>query len=260
MPDASAIRDLYDRYERRPSMIDGMVREETERTLRFVSRGEGPGVVLHSNLDEPSAEAAIKAEVDRFRDAGQTFEWKLHDYDQPSDLRGRLERFGFVAQPEEVLVAIDLIRPLPEAPSGVAVRLVPDVDGLDDVHRIRTAAFGRGQAWQRDALHEEMSRAPEALRVYVASIDGQPAAAGWVRLLPESPFATLWGGGTVPGLRRRGAYRALVARRLLEARERGHRYALVDAGPASLPVLERLGFTRVARMTPMMWHSRIPRS
>ncbi len=249
-----AIRELYDRHERRPVVIDGMAREETSRTLRFVNLGRGPGVVIHSNLDEDSADEAIGAEVARFRDAGQAFEWKLHDYDEPSDLRRRLGRFGFVPQPEEVLVAFDLDGPLPATPSEVEVRSVADVAGLDTVHGIRSAAFGREQAWQREALREEFARAPEELRVFVAYVDGEPAAAGWSRLLPGSPFATLWGGGTVPARRRRGAYRALVARRLADARQRGYRQALVDAGPESLPILERLGFMRVARMTPMMWH------
>jgi hypothetical protein len=253
MTDADAIRELYDRFERRPAVIEGMLREETGHTLRFVNRGAGPGVVIHSALEPGCADEVIDGEIERFRRAGQPFEWKLHDYDAPGDLADRLRARGFVPEPDEVLVALDLEEPLPESPERIEVRLVESPADLDVVGRIRAAAFGRDAPWQMEALREEHARAPEALRVYVAFVDGQPAAAGWSRLLPGTPFASLWGGGTAPGLRRRGAYRGLVARRLAEARDRGYRHALVDAGPQSLPILERLGFIRIARMTPMVW-------
>lgn len=253
MIDAGSIRRLYDRHERRPDVIDGMVREATALTLRFVNVAGGPGLVLHSTLDEHTADAAIEAEVERFRAAAQPFEWKLHDHDAPTDLAQRLAASGFTPEPEEVLVALDLAGTLPEVPPAVEIREVTSPADFDMVRRIRAAAFGRDRDWQDAALRAEHERTPDALRIYVAFLDGAPAAAGWSRLVPGTPFATLWGGGTVPALRRRGAYRALVARRLDEARARGYRHALVDAGPESLPILKRLGFVAIARMTPMVW-------
>lgn len=256
MIDVRVLRELYDHHERRGARVAGMMREDTGRTVRFVNEGAGEGLVLHSTLDEGSADEAIAGEILRFRGAAQDVEWKLHDYDAPPDLRRRLLEHGFEAGPDEVLVAFDLSQPPPPVAGGIETRLLEDPAEFDVVHRVRLAAFGESRPWQVEALGEEHRRDPNALRVHVAYVDGEPAAAGWSRLGPHTPFATLWAGGTVPKHRRRGAYRTLVSARLAEARDRGYHHALVDAGPLSLPILERLGFVAVARMTPMLWRAR----
>jgi GNAT superfamily N-acetyltransferase len=61
---------------------------------------------------------------------------------------------------------------------------------------------------------------------------------------------TLWGGGTLPGWRGRGVFRALVAHRAALASARGFRYLQVDASPASRPIFRRLGFVELATTTP----------
>jgi GNAT superfamily N-acetyltransferase len=115
---------------------------------------------------------------------------------------------------------------------------------------VQVAAFGKGQRWLVEALREEQRADPETLRIYLAWCDGEPAAVGWARLRAGRRFASLWGGGTRPSMRRRGLYTALVATRVQEARARGHAHALVDAGPMSRPILEHLGFRELVRMHP----------
>jgi GNAT superfamily N-acetyltransferase len=66
----------------------------------------------------------------------------------------------------------------------------------------------------------------------------------------DSDFASLWGGGTVPDWRGRGVFRSLVAYRARLARERGYRYVQVDASDGSRPILQRLGFAKLAETTP----------
>jgi GNAT superfamily N-acetyltransferase len=68
----------------------------------------------------------------------------------------------------------------------------------------------------------------------------------------------MWGGGTLPAWRGRGIYRALVAYRAGLAAARGYRYLQVDASPDSRPILERLGFVRLARTTPYIWEPGAP--
>ena len=73
-------------------------------------------------------------------------------------------------------------------------------------------------------LAYELEHAPDHLSVYVAYADNVPVACGWIRFPEASPFASLWGGSTVPELRNRGLYTALLAVRVQEARARGWRY------------------------------------
>jgi hypothetical protein len=70
---------------------------------------------------------------------------------------------------------------------------------------------------------------------------------------PGTEFAGLWGGSTLAGWRRRGIYRALVARRAQLAMARGVRYLHVDASGNSRPILEQLGFVAVTTTTNYVW-------
>jgi GNAT superfamily N-acetyltransferase len=79
-----------------------------------------------------------------------------------------------------------------------------------------------------------------------------PVTAGRVEFHPGTDFASLWGGGTLPAWRGRGAFRSLVAHRAALASARGFRYLQVDASPESRPILHRLGFVELATTTPFM--------
>jgi len=77
--------------------------------------------------------------------------------------------------------------------------------------------------------------------------------AAWVRYVAGTPFATLWGGSILPGWRRRGVYRALVAYRARLAEVRGFTLLQVDASDDSRPILQRLGFVPVTTTTPYVY-------
>ena len=90
-----------------------------------------------------------------------------------------------------------------------------------------------------------MTVVPEAeqlVRCYVAYVDGEPvgSAGGTV----DGDALRFWEGSVLPAHRGRGVYRALVARRLLDARATTADFALVKAvDDTSAPILKRLGFT-----------------
>jgi hypothetical protein len=58
----------------------------------------------------------------------------------------------------------------------------------------------------------------------------------------------LLGGGVLPEARGRGCYQALVEARWDDAVERGTPALVVQAGAMSRPILERLGFQRIATL------------
>jgi GNAT superfamily N-acetyltransferase len=66
----------------------------------------------------------------------------------------------------------------------------------------------------------------------------------------NNPFASIWGGSTLPDYRGRGLYSALIAARLQEAEKRGYQYLTVDANPeTSMPILQKLGFVTIGYAT-----------
>jgi ribosomal protein S18 acetylase RimI-like enzyme len=224
----------------------------------------GGDMVVWSDLDETTADAAIAASIDYFRGRGRSFEWKHHGYDRPADLPDRLRAAGFVPDPEETVVAgrvdevLERLAGAP-APEGITVRhLREDPDGraadwagIGDLH---------SRVWDEDAsglireVSAEQAADPTAMSVHLAlADDGTVVCAAWTRFHAGTDFASLWGGSTLPAYRRRGIYRALVARRAGEAAERGFRYLQVDASSDSRPILERLGLHRLTSTTPFMW-------
>ena len=140
------------------------------------------------------------------------------------------------------------LRHLRDEPAGEAA----DWEGIRSLHET---------VWNEDAtglvreVSAERAADPSAMSVHLAvAADGAVVCAAWSRFHAGTDFASLWGGSTLPAYRRRGIYKALVARRAAEAAERGFRYLQVDASDDSRPILERLGLHRLTSTTPYMWH------
>jgi GNAT superfamily N-acetyltransferase len=216
---------------------------------------QGWSGVTWSQLDEGDADAVIAGQIAYFRDLGREFEWKLYDYDRPPDLGQRLAAAGLAAKDQETLMMAgltELSTDLPP-PAGVRLQRVTDEAGLASFVDVHERAFGRVSAGYRESLGTQLRVAPEATVLVVALAGDEPVSAARMECPPGTDFASLWGGGTVPGWRRRGIYRALVAYRAQIAATRGYRYLYVDALPTSRPILSRLGFTALARTTPYRW-------
>src|SRR3954447_4206894 len=99
----------------------------------------------------------------------------------------------------------------------------------------------------------ERHELPANAAAVVAFVDGKPVSSGRVDLDPDTEFAGLYGGVTLPEYRGRGLYRATVLKRAEIARERGYRWLFVDALPTSRPILERIGFTQLTITTPYVF-------
>jgi GNAT superfamily N-acetyltransferase len=213
-----------------------------------------------SSLDASNAAAAIAETVAHYAASGRRFEWKTYGYDTPADLPQRLLAAGFEAEDDESLVVGPVASVVAacagaEPPAGVKIRAVTDPASLDwaGIGRMHEAVWGRPAEHWVDALVSEVADDPAAISVYVADAGGEIVCAGWVRFTEGTEFASLWGGSTLAQWRRKGIYRAMVARRAELAAERGYAYLQVDASPDSRPILERLGLRVLTTTTPYVW-------
>lgn len=253
--DARRILASYDEQMRRDCPVGtAEVAERRARVTRVWSDGPGPrhACVLFSSLDDDTADDAIREEVAFARARGVSLEWKLYEHDRPSDLGRRLSAHGFRAGEREALLALDLsTERILDAPAAAAdIRRVEDDQALEDLLAVQLAIWGEEVSDLRDALRRELRETPTGIAAYVAHVGSQPVCAAWIRFHPGRDFADLWGGSTLPAHRGQGIYRALVARRAADARERGVRFLTVDALPASRPILERLGFAFLTSTIP----------
>jgi GNAT superfamily N-acetyltransferase len=255
--DIEAVRAAYNAQVRQNSEAPepGAVVEADAGVLRYVAPGAQTSCIVWSQLTPESADAVIAAQRDYFAARGTPLEWKYYDYDQPADLPARLVAAGFAPDETEMLLVADTADIQAEVVLPDGVRLIPvtDAAGVESMMRVHDAAFGEPSPELGERMLAQLGHAPELVHMVVAMAGDDPVSAARIEFVEGTDFAGLWGGGTVPAWRGRGIFRALVAYRAGLAAARGYRYLQVDALPSSRPILERLGFRRVASTTPYLW-------
>jgi GNAT superfamily N-acetyltransferase len=136
-----------------------------------------------------------------------------------------------------------------------AVRRITEPDRLGDIAAIHKAVWHEDFGALAERLARDLRDDPDHLGIYVAYVDEIPASSAWIYFHEGSQFASLWGGSTAPGYRKRGLYTALLAARAQEARCRGVRFLTVDASPMSRPILQALGFQWLSTIYPCKWRA-----
>lgn len=249
------ILTLYDEDQRRLARDPALRRETDGPVVRLISLHDQQSSVIYSRLDADTVETAIDRQIAYFRGLGHSFEWKVYSHDSPPDLKQRLVARGFELEETEAILVLDL-QELPPAllrTSAHDIRRITDPVGLNDLAAVREAVWGPDITGQQQRLARELREQPDRTRIYVAYAEGIPVSLARLNLDPSSPFASLWGGTTLPAFRGRGFYTALVGVRAREARDRGARFLTVDARPTSRPILEKLGFQLLTFANALQW-------
>ena len=236
----------------------GATFESNGTVVRRVAAGQDGSCVLWSRLSAGNADKVIAEQVAFFARRGGRFEWKLYDYDEPEDLAARLIAAGFTPEePESLMIAaiaeITEALATAELPPGVRLERATDETGVARLISVHERVFGHDDSGLRASLIAQLANAPEIADLVVAMAGDEAVCSARTELLPGTEFAGLWGGGTLPQWRRRGIYRALVRYRAELAAARGYAYLTVDASDQSRPILERIGFERLAVTTPYIW-------
>jgi GNAT superfamily N-acetyltransferase len=248
--------ELFDTYalETRRQAFPGITVESLPHFLRHTPEGgDGDAMVTFASLTPGCEDAMIDEQIAHFARLGRRFEWKLYAFDRPSDLRSRLERRGFVSDPVEVFMVFPLDRNMPfvDRLAGVEVRRIQDDRGVRDLVAIQEGLYDRSFAWWGDQLLATLAQAPSSISLYGAYADGKAVGGARTDYPENGQFAGIFGGSVLPEYRGRGIYSALLRLRVLEARERGYRYLMVDAAPMSRPILEKKGFIPICEIRPM---------
>jgi hypothetical protein len=235
----------------------GQERIVTPRWAAFV--GEQPdryhNLVQRFRLSPEEVAPAVAEIRALFRARGRTeVTWEVGPSSTPTDLLDRLAALGMTPDDEPEVAGMVLRRPLPDTPVDVSVAPVTDFAGFFAHAVIFRRCFGHGAP---DPSEEEVARDFERCwgrdddpQRLLAFAEGKPVAAANAVLVAGA--VVLCGGATLPEARGKGAYRALIAARFRAAVERGTPVLVVQAGHMSRPILERLGFERVATVRVML--------
>lgn len=199
---------LFDQQQRIEIEYPDMRKEVLPHVIRFVRPAPGMSFILHSRVNESNADAVIQEQIAYFKQRNQPFEWKVYDYDTPPDLKDRLVTHGFEPEDPDAVMVLD-VREAPATllePLTADVRRITERDHLEDVIQVEEQVWGGNFDWIKTRLGDHLE-IPGYLSVYVVSLEGQPACAGWVYYHAHSQFASLWGGSTVPAYRGRAVQR-----------------------------------------------------
>ena len=180
--------------------------------------------------------------------------WWVTDSTTPADLEAKLLTLGMeraampIHEPSYAAMALTH-RPSSER-HEVRARRVETFEEFTTANEI---------AWQAFAMTEEQRQAQREVLPHFFELHQQGISATYLGFLSEQPVACaiavfadagvmLLGGAVLPEARGRGCYRALVQARWEDAVARETPALVVQAGEMSRPILEGLGFERVATM------------
>ena len=131
--------------------------------------------------------------------------------------------------------------PAPAPPPGVTVRRA-DGGAMEEGFQLFMDVFDVSPEEREGILlTERLENSQPGSRLYIASVDGVPAAAATMDV--RAGIGHLTAGATLPDLRRRGCQAALIQRRLADALEEGCDLVVGNASPysGSRQNMERMG-------------------
>ncbi len=197
----------------------------------------------------------VAAVVAWFRERGTAFGW-LVTPSSPPDTETLLKAQGLAP-----LITLEGLVKHPlevgEMPAGVRV----EESALEDHHdwaRLYARAYGEPEEmiqFMTGLLHFNPNPI-HRFRNYVAFVDGvdEPVACASTMFFADHPVIYLGGAATLAEHRGKGAYRALVHRRFVDAAAEGCEAAVIQAvSDTSAPICSALGFTRICQQLLYAW-------
>lgn len=230
-------------------------KEITRDVVRIIRKAPGMNVVPFTFANESRLDSVIENEVEYLLPMQQPFTWKVYDHDPLPGLKDKLALHGFALDDDPADVMVLDVKHAPDSlfqPMRVVdIRRVTDVAGLKDVIHVLDNVWGGHNTWVNDRLGGHL-QVPGYLSVYVAYVADQPASIAWT-YFPHGPFATLFAGSTLADYRKQGLYTSLLWKRLQEIRERGYRFAVVETGSMSKPIVAKHGFQHLTTVHDYEW-------
>ena len=243
----------YDKDLRLRILYPEARREITNDVVRIVRKAPGMNFVSFTFANESKLHQVIHQELDYFLPMDQPFTWKVYDHDLLPNLKDELVKHGFTPDDDPAAVMVLDVKnaPLAFEPVQADIRRIDTLAGLQDIIYVLDQVWGGHNAWVNERLGTHLE-IPGYLSVYAAYVDNQPASIAWT-YFPRGQFSTLFAGSTIAEYRKQGLYTSLLATRLREIRERGYRYAVVEAGAMSKPIVAKHGFQHLTTVYDYQW-------
>jgi hypothetical protein len=226
----------------------GQERIETDRYTLCMEPSKLASTVQRQRFSADQIDAVLEEVRALLRERGRTeTQWEVGSAARPQRLVSMLLDRGLRLDADPVAIALALSHEPPPPPPDLTARRVQTYEEYAGAKQVQWLAFGATPeriADEQARLRGEYETAPRLM--HGVWLDGELVSAG--SCAPTDHGLALFGGATLPGWRGRGAYRALVHARWVEAQTRGLPALLTQGGSMSRPILERLGFEAVGRV------------
>lgn len=229
-------------------------KEITRDVVRLIRKAPGMNVVAFTFANESELHDVIHREVEYLTPLQQPFTWKVYDHDLLPSLKDQLASHGFAPDQDPAKVMVFDIQNTSSRlfePVNADIRRIRTADELKDVVSVLDQVWGGHNSWVFERLGAHL-KVRNYLSVYVAYVEDKPASVAWT-YFPQGRFATLFAGSTVSEHRKHGLYTGLLATRLQEIRKRGYRFAVVETGAMSGPIVEKHGFRHLTTVHDFEW-------
>jgi GNAT superfamily N-acetyltransferase len=224
-------------------------RIETPRFTLCMGAGNRVNTVQRQRFTTQEVDEVLEEVRTLLRRRGRTrTQWEVGSAATPEHLVSLLLQRGLTWDRDPTAMALVLTSEPPPGPPGLTVRRVETLEDYVAACEVQFEAFETPP----DELEEQRALAVEtwdrgAPRVtHAVWLKGRIVAAGTSAPTPYG--LALHGGATLPSVRGRGAYRALIRARWEEATGQGLHALVTQAGAMSRPILQRLGFRPVGRI------------
>ncbi|MBL8518573.1 MAG: GNAT family N-acetyltransferase [Betaproteobacteria bacterium] len=245
LAERAALLALYETEMRRDAWVPGLPAHRLSDVTRYHDAARREVLIMWHRFAAVDAETIVRRELDHFRGSGG-FTWKVYADDAPENLPDVLMAAGMKLERGEVnalmVAPAEALARTPELPPGANIRILKSSADIDLLAAVWDAVWPGGSGDWVSVLADALAAHPDQLSILVVMLDGKPVSSGYIMRDPRGNFAYLGGGGVLEQHRGKGLYRALVHARATQARDANIRYLAIEAGPASRPILERLGF------------------
>lgn len=220
----------------------GEVHSEGEMTWTYAGSGKAANIAFPKMAPETAGEYLDKAmEFYRSHEAINVGCWSL-DPPTPADLGIRLLARGFQTGWQPCWMVIDLQEMKPDGELPANLQIVSDND--TDITKVPELPYAEDNAYMSRVLLQSQ---PEAAQRLIARVDNVIIGQACI-FMTTGPLgiAGIYNVGVIPLKRKRGIGKALVIAACKLARDKGYRYAMLNANQMGRPVYEKVGFRFVS--------------
>lgn len=274
----AAERNLSELFRAMAAVLPGSEMIESARFSRHLTFPTNPMFkgIWGTRLEPGEVDGAIDEGLEWFRVRGAPYLfWWTGPETQPADLGARLMARGLYSMEEQqkelatgilqtaagAPIMVADLRQMNEAvlaqtPPGFTIEQIHDERSLYDFKQVFVDVYQipewAGQAWVDATLSAGIGKTPWVM--YLGRLHGEPVATNM--LFTGAGVASVYAVGTAPSVRGQGMGSAITLKPLLEARQKGYRYAVLFSTEMGVGAYRRIGFRLTGgRINRYMWRN-----